>query len=100
MIREFDLPGSIVMPRKLAAATALPPFSLDLYTDSTEAAQLLGIDRRSLSALAKSGRVKAMKVGRDWWVLRTSLQEYLETKAPTGKKPGRKPRLKREGKSG
>lgn len=80
------------MPRK----PALPPFSFELYASTAEAAQLLGVETRTASALAKNGRVKAMKIGRDWWLLRASLQEYLGTKAPTGKKPGRKPRLKRE----
>lgn len=96
MLNDLISTRSEFMPRTKPKPPALPPFSLELYVDTKEGAHLLGVDRRTASALANTGRILGMKIGRDWWLLRTSLQEYLETKAPTGKKPGRAPRLKKD----
>ena len=84
-----------LMPRRKQVAPALPAFSLELYADTKEAAHLLGIERRSASALANTGRIPALKLGRDWFLLRDALRAYLETKAPTGKKPHAAPKMKR-----
>ena len=96
MQNALTLVRSSLMPKRPSQQPPLPEFNLTDYVNTSEASLLLGIDQRSVSALAKGKRIRARKIGRDWWLLRSSLQTYLETKAPTGKKPGRPPRLKAE----
>ena len=51
---------------------------LDDYMDTREAAELLGITRKSVARLAAEEKITATKIGRDWWLLRQSVQAYLE----------------------
>lgn len=51
---------------------------LDDYMDTREAAELLGITRKSVARLAAEGKITATKIGRDWWLLRQSVQEFFE----------------------
>ena len=45
---------------------------------SEQAAELLGITRKSVARLAAEEKITATKLGRDWWLLRQSVQEYFE----------------------
>jgi len=51
---------------------------LDDYMDTREAAELLGLTRKSVARLAAEEKIIATKIGRDWWLLRESVHEYFE----------------------
>ncbi len=40
---------------------------LDDYMDTREAAELLGITRKSVARLAAEEKITATKIGRDWY---------------------------------
>jgi excisionase family DNA binding protein len=45
--------------------------------DILQAADMLGVSRRTLSGMAARGEVPARKVGREWWFPRTALIGWL-----------------------
>jgi excisionase family DNA binding protein len=49
---------------------------IDSWITTDRAARLTGYRAAYLSELARSGRVKAQKMGRDWWLDREDLLRY------------------------
>ena len=49
-----------------------------------EAAELYGLSRRYLSALAKKGRLNAKRIGRSWVTTPADVEEYLRTRQKKG----------------
>jgi excisionase family DNA binding protein len=60
----------------------------DLLT-TQEATKLTGYDVQHIRRLARSGKVKGRKWGKDWMIDRTSLLAYIESKGH-GPQPKRK----------
>ena len=52
---------------------------------TTEAAEILGIDRAAVSALIRRGRLQAEKPGRDYLITEAALTAYQATR----RRPGR-----------
>lgn len=60
-----------------------------------EAADLLGVTQRHIELLIRRGRIQAKRIGpHAWAVYRPSLRPYQKSKAPQGKPPSNKPKLK------
>lgn len=55
---------------------------IEVYT-LNEIADLLQVTKRSLYSWIKSGRLKALKVGREWRVTKKSLEAFLEENTAT-----------------
>jgi excisionase family DNA binding protein len=61
--------------------------NLDQYISCREAAQSLGVGMRRVQALIASGRLAALKIGRDWFIRPENLEAVRE------RKPGRPPKI-------
>jgi len=48
------------------------------WITTKEAAELTGYHVVHIRRLAKAGRIRGIKRGRDWWVERESVQAYVE----------------------
>lgn len=57
------------------------------YIVVSEAAKLLKIHEDSLRRLLRTGRIKAMKLGKQWYVHKEELESFASTYIPG---PGRK----------
>lgn len=66
------------------------------YVTTKQAAEMLGVAAEHINHLIYSGRVRAMKMGRDWLVFRPSVEQYYRTKSPKGKPTSRPPKLARQ----
>ena len=51
---------------------------LDDYIDTAQAAKVLGITRKSTARLAQKGKIEGFKRGRDWWLLKASVEEFKQ----------------------
>jgi excisionase family DNA binding protein len=60
--------------------------SMPEWITTVEAAQVSGYDVQYVRELARAGRIGAEKKGRDWWIDRDKLKEYLETMDALGPK--------------
>ncbi len=62
-----------------------------LYNDEliplSEAAIYSGLTHDFLRELARTGKLQARKIGRDWLTTRRALDHYLEDRSPVGRKP-------------
>lgn len=54
----------------------------------TEAAQLLGIDRKTMTALVHRGDCPAFRVGTRWLVSRSGLEAWIASAAASGAEYG------------
>ncbi len=52
-----------------------------------EAAEYSGLTHEFLRELAGKGRLRARKFGRSWLTTRAAVDEYLQSRAPVGRKP-------------
>ncbi len=55
-----------------------------LALNVTQAAQLLGIDRKTATALIHRGELPAFRIGTRWLVSRSKLEEWIERNADSG----------------
>ncbi len=55
------------------------------YVTTGEAADLMGMWNKSVRNLIKFGKLKALKVGRDWLIARSSIAEYQKNKSAKGR---------------
>lgn len=46
------------------------------YIGAVEAARLLGISRQAVTLACRAGRLKAIRIGRDWLIERASVAGY------------------------
>ncbi len=73
--------------REARPSAVLPSQDLSDYVTTQAAADLLGVITTSVNHLLASGRLKGIKLGRDWLVFRPSIEAYLETKSTKGRPP-------------
>ena len=59
------------------------------FTTTGQAAQQIGYDPEHIRRLARNGKIKSRKWGRDWMIDVSSLLEYR-------KNEGRRPKMKKE----
>ena len=59
--------------------------ALSGYVTTGEAADLMGMWNKSVRNLIKFGKIKALKVGRDWLIAKSSIAEYQKTKSAKGR---------------
>lgn len=52
-----------------------------------DAAEYSGLSHEFLRQLAGKGRLRARKFGHYWLTTRVALDEYLQSRAPVGRKP-------------
>ncbi len=55
-----------------------------------DAAQRSGLSRVYIAQLLRKGTLEGFHFGRDWFVYKDSLEQFLETKRRPGPKPGSK----------
>lgn len=56
-------------------------FEYDTLVTPEEAAELLGCGMNSIYKLLRSGKLKAMRIGRIWKIPRRAIQEYIVTES-------------------
>lgn len=61
-------------------ASSTEDFRLDEYITLEEASTISGISTSALRTYARTGRLKAIKRGRDWFTTKRWIQEYLESR--------------------
>ena len=54
------------------------------WLSTEEAVQLSGFHPEYIRELARAGKIGAVKKGRDWWIDRDLLREYLDAMAHLG----------------
>jgi hypothetical protein len=59
----------------------MPPLSTDMLTLVNAAAEF-GLQPATLRVLIRNERLMATKLGRDWFVTRRAMREYMENRAP------------------
>ncbi len=60
------------------------PISKKTYFTTTEASELLGLDRRTVSQYCKRGILDAVKVGRDWLLPKSEVDRYKKERHRPG----------------
>jgi excisionase family DNA binding protein len=96
-----DPEGRIVSIEILRASEYVGRAALEQLPDGTlwltigESAKESGLQEGTLRNIIRSGRLPAVKRGRDWLVAAHELWNYQETKSPRGRKAKRKPRRRR-----
>lgn len=60
--------------------------SMPEWITTGEAAQVSGYDVQYVRELARAGKIGAEKKGRDWWIDRDKLKEYLDAMEALGPK--------------
>ena len=60
--------------------------SMPEWITTEEAAVLSGYDVQYIRELARAGKIGAAKKGRDWWIDRDKLKEYLQAMDALGPK--------------
>lgn len=63
------------------------------YVTTKQAAEMMGVVQTSINHLLQNGRIKGVKVGREWLVSQGSIQDYLENKSPSGRPRSGTPQL-------
>jgi hypothetical protein len=61
------------------------PSGKDELISLAEAARRYGFNRRYLSNLARQGRLKAVKIARDWLTTPANVEEYIRSRQRRGK---------------
>lgn len=61
----------------------------------SEASRSAGLDPATLRQQIRNRRLRATKHHREWWVKPASLKEYLDSRAPQGRRSSRKKSSKR-----
>jgi excisionase family DNA binding protein len=74
------------IPRRIATAKPEPKMTSDnrnseRLLDSTEAAQVLRINPKTLQAMARSGQFPAIRVGRLWRFQKAQIEKWLTSKS-------------------
>ena len=70
---------------------------LTKYVTTDQAAELMGVLPTSINHLIHDGRLKAIKLGRDWMVFVPSIEKYRETKSKRGRPSSRVPQAQEIG---
>ena len=59
----------------------------DDILNTKQAADLLGVKPHYVRTLCQDDRLECFKLGRDWLIMRASLEEYQRTRRPPGRPP-------------
>jgi uncharacterized protein YuzE len=62
----------------------------------SEASRSVGLDPATLRQQIRNRRLRATKHHREWWVRPAALKEYLDSRAPQGRRSSRKQSSKRD----
>lgn len=62
-----------------------PPTGKDELISLAEAARRFGFSQDYLSLLARKGRLKAIKIARDWLTTLANVEEYIRSRQRRGK---------------
>ena len=73
------------MPDENEHTSPIDPLTSGEILSLSEAAEASGLSERYLRAIAKNGRLKAKKVGRDWITTLAAIEEYKRTRSYTKK---------------
>lgn len=65
---------------------------------TAEAAERLGMTKRSVSGLCNTGTITARKLGRDWWIEEEEVERYNRTRIRDGRGRPRFAQAEKEGK--
>ena len=105
MLCDVDRAGHPISIEILDASTHFSPASLahlllpQVMIPLSEASRSVGLDPATLRQQIRNRRLRATKRHREWWVKPAALKEYLDSRAPQGRRASRKkvqPRI-REG---
>ncbi len=66
---------------------------LTQYVTTKQAAEMLGVVPTSVNHLLMEGKLMGQKLGYYWLVYIPLIEEYVETKSPTGRHPSRQAAL-------
>ncbi len=77
----------------LARQPQMPSHDLREYITTRQAADLLGLIVTSVNHLLYDGRLQGIKIGRDWFIYRPSIGNYLKTRSPKGRPSSKRPKL-------
>lgn len=79
-----------VLTRKLSTTITMP--DLNEFMTTTEAAEKLGFNSRSIPYMVKNKTLEGVRFGRAWLVSKKSVKDYLsKTKGLSKNDPRRKP---------
>ncbi|MBC7791453.1 MAG: DUF2283 domain-containing protein [Anaerolineae bacterium] len=96
LICDYDDAGHPISIELLEASSHLPLKNLEslplpgVMLTLSEASRLAGLDAATLRQQIHNKRLRATKRRREWWVEPSALQEYLDSRAPQGRRNGRK----------
>lgn len=96
MLCDVDRAGHLISIEILDASTHFSPASLShlplpqVMVTLSEASRSVGLDPATLRQQIKNRRLRATKHHREWWVKPAALKEYLDSRAPQGRRSSRK----------
>jgi excisionase family DNA binding protein len=76
------------MPQENEQPSSIDPLTVGELISLAEAAELSGFSPNYLRDIARNGRLRAKKVGRDWLTTVAAVEEYRRTRSHTLKKEG------------
>ncbi len=71
----------------------MPSNDLRQYITTLQASDLLGLLPTSINHLLSAGKLQGVKIGRDWFVYRPSIQAYLKRKSSKGRPSSKPPKM-------
>lgn len=101
MICDYDTAGHPISIELLEASSHLPRKNLEslplpgMMLTLSEASRRAGLDPATLRQQIHRKRLRATKRRREWWVDPSALQDYLDSRAPQGRRNGNKKSARR-----
>lgn len=95
MLCDYDRNGHPVSIEILDASRHFPAKELgnlplpEVMVPLSEASRRVGLDASTLRQQIRRKRLRATKLHREWWVKPAELQEYLDNRAPQGRRSER-----------
>lgn len=95
LLWDFDRAGHPVAIEILDASNHFPRESLShlplpqVMVPLSEASRSVGLDPATLRQQIRNRRLRAIKRHREWWVKPSALKEYLDSRAPQGRRSSR-----------
>ena len=96
LLSDYDKRGHPISIEVLDASTHFPVRQLrnlplpEPMVPLAEASKRIGLDASTLRQQIRNKRLRATKHHREWWVTPTDLQEYLDSRAPQGRRSDKK----------
>jgi excisionase family DNA binding protein len=79
--------------QELPRQPEMPSYDLREYITTRQAADLLGLVVTSVNHLLYDGKLQGIKIGRDWFIYRPSIENYLKIRSPKGRPSSKRPKL-------